>query len=181
MPWFRVDYSERDLKDKMSEFFEIEGIPTLILLDGNGQVITKEGTGLIMAAPFDQLAAFEAKRLEEEEQAERENAIIATEAGMLLDEVLESLPATAACEHHAAHTLKKNLYVEEGAKCSVCEKHLSAYAYSCAECNYHAHPHCCFKQTDGSFSLLTTVLGKYLLGFYTALYDAHVYCSYSPF
>lgn len=43
MPWHAIPFSKRDAKQKLSEQFGISGIPTLVVLDGAGQLITKEG------------------------------------------------------------------------------------------------------------------------------------------
>eukprot|EP00808_Paulinella_micropora_P005033 g67555.t1 len=43
MPWHAFDFSDRALKDQLSEQFEIEGIPALVLVDPQGHTITKQG------------------------------------------------------------------------------------------------------------------------------------------
>ncbi|UJR18210.1 hypothetical protein I4U23_005111 [Adineta vaga] len=35
MPWLTLDFKEREKKDELDQKFQIDGIPTLILLDGN--------------------------------------------------------------------------------------------------------------------------------------------------
>jgi nucleoredoxin len=43
MPWFTLDYKERKKKEELGKKFEITGIPTLILLDGDsGDIICKD-------------------------------------------------------------------------------------------------------------------------------------------
>ena len=55
MPWKMLTYSQREKKTLLSELFEVEGIPTFVLLDENAKVITLEGCEAIMECPFDQL------------------------------------------------------------------------------------------------------------------------------
>jgi thiol-disulfide isomerase/thioredoxin len=43
MPWLAVPYSERDLKSDLSAVFEVQGIPSLVLLKADGTLITKDG------------------------------------------------------------------------------------------------------------------------------------------
>jgi len=43
MPWHAIPFSNSGAKQKLSEQFGISGIPTLVVLDGAGQLITKEG------------------------------------------------------------------------------------------------------------------------------------------
>lgn len=43
MPWLALPYGERALKEKLSRKFQVSGIPTLVLLDGNGELITTKG------------------------------------------------------------------------------------------------------------------------------------------
>ncbi len=43
MPWLTLDYSERKIKEDLTKKFEITGIPTLLLLDGDsGDIIYKD-------------------------------------------------------------------------------------------------------------------------------------------
>lgn len=43
MPWHAIPFSNSDAKQKLSKQFGVSGIPTLVVLDGAGQLITKEG------------------------------------------------------------------------------------------------------------------------------------------
>ena len=43
MPWLALPYDERGVKDKLSELYGVRGIPTLVVLDKNGSVVTKNG------------------------------------------------------------------------------------------------------------------------------------------
>jgi len=43
MPWLALPYSERAAKQKLSQKFKVQGIPMLILLDGSGKLLTKQG------------------------------------------------------------------------------------------------------------------------------------------
>jgi thioredoxin-related protein len=43
MPWCALDFKERDLKSNLSDVFDVQGIPTLVLLTGKGEIITEEG------------------------------------------------------------------------------------------------------------------------------------------
>jgi nucleoredoxin len=43
MPWYSLPFSERSLKNKLSSNFSVNGIPSLVWLDSDGSVITKEG------------------------------------------------------------------------------------------------------------------------------------------
>lgn len=48
MPWMALPYSERALKAKLSKKFKVNGIPSLVLLDQNANLITKNGREKIM-------------------------------------------------------------------------------------------------------------------------------------
>ncbi|XP_060596591.1 nucleoredoxin-like [Ruditapes philippinarum] len=43
MPWIALKYNDRDGKAKLSSLFEVTGIPTLVILDKNGDLVTKDG------------------------------------------------------------------------------------------------------------------------------------------
>jgi nucleoredoxin len=43
MPWLAVKYSERDLQELLSNKFQIEGVPTLVVLNANtGMVLNTD-------------------------------------------------------------------------------------------------------------------------------------------
>ena len=62
MPWLLLKFSEKSLKTNLMEEFNVAGIPSLILLDGEGNLITTHGRQLIFSAPFDKLKEAEAER-----------------------------------------------------------------------------------------------------------------------
>ena len=44
MPWLSLPFGERDLKNKLSKKFKVQGIPSFVILDGaTGEIITKDG------------------------------------------------------------------------------------------------------------------------------------------
>jgi nucleoredoxin len=51
MPWKALAYEDRDVKEELSEALEVEGIPTLALLDKAGNVMTTEARGKISSDP----------------------------------------------------------------------------------------------------------------------------------
>jgi len=53
MPWLAMPYSERELKESLSDEHECEGIPYLVILDGQtGKTITQEGRAEVSAGDF---------------------------------------------------------------------------------------------------------------------------------
>ena len=52
MTWLALDYDERDLKEKLSKQYKVRGIPTLVILDSNAQVVTTEGRSFIGQKSF---------------------------------------------------------------------------------------------------------------------------------
>jgi len=50
-PWLALDYSDRKLKNELSELFGVEGIPSVVIIDSDGSVISKEGRGAIAGDP----------------------------------------------------------------------------------------------------------------------------------
>jgi len=52
MPWLAIPYSDSKMRDLLNNMFEVEGIPTLVLIDGvTGKVITKTATDILTADP----------------------------------------------------------------------------------------------------------------------------------
>lgn len=50
-PWLALPYEQRDLKAKLNAKYKVNGIPSLVILDSEGKVITKEGRGAISQDP----------------------------------------------------------------------------------------------------------------------------------
>jgi len=51
MPWLALPYSERDIKAKLGEKFDCSGIPYLVILGADGQIIAKNGRGKVTEDP----------------------------------------------------------------------------------------------------------------------------------
>jgi len=50
-PWVALPYDQRDLKAKLSKKYKVQGIPSLVILDPSGDVITKDGRDAVMKDP----------------------------------------------------------------------------------------------------------------------------------
>jgi len=50
-PWLALPFANRRAKDALSRRFDVGGIPTLVILDERGAVITKEGRAAVMQDP----------------------------------------------------------------------------------------------------------------------------------
>jgi len=51
MPWLALPFASRELKNSLSTKFRVSGIPTLVVLDGAGRVITENGRQRVMSDP----------------------------------------------------------------------------------------------------------------------------------
>jgi nucleoredoxin len=51
MPWLAVPYSRRDVHQSLNKKFKVQGIPSLVILDKAGQVITQDGRSKVSADP----------------------------------------------------------------------------------------------------------------------------------
>ncbi len=128
MPWKLLDYSERDLKQKLSVELGVQGIPTLVLFNESGELITTEGTGIILTLPLDKIRTYK-------EDSEREL--------VQLNQWMASLPDSLVHECHE-HPLSKvyDIYGEGGFGCDICAGGGEMWAYHCAECGFDVHPEC---------------------------------------
>jgi len=57
MPWTALPYSERSCKEILSKKYKVKGIPSLVVLDPNGLLVTTDGRDAVMAN-FDTAAGF---------------------------------------------------------------------------------------------------------------------------
>lgn len=48
MPWLALPFDDRKTKEKLSKMFKVSGIPTLVIMDADGKVITKDGRSAVM-------------------------------------------------------------------------------------------------------------------------------------
>lgn len=51
MPWLALPFSDRELKTSLSKKFKVQGIPTLVLVDKYGEVITTDARSEVMEDP----------------------------------------------------------------------------------------------------------------------------------
>jgi thiol-disulfide isomerase/thioredoxin len=47
MPWLAIPFAERDVANRLKSAFQVRGIPALILLDAQGNVLTKDGRSAV--------------------------------------------------------------------------------------------------------------------------------------
>jgi nucleoredoxin len=47
MPWTALPFADRDRKEALSKKFKVQGIPTFVILDAAGSLITKDGRGAV--------------------------------------------------------------------------------------------------------------------------------------
>jgi len=51
MPWLALDYSDRNRKEELNQLFDVSGIPSLVIVGSDGQLITKEGRAAVSGDP----------------------------------------------------------------------------------------------------------------------------------
>jgi len=51
MPWMALPYSDRERKEELSKKFKVQGIPSVVILSGDGEVINKDGRAAISNDP----------------------------------------------------------------------------------------------------------------------------------
>lgn len=77
MPWKMISYSDREFDEGLSRKFEIRGIPTLVLLDEEGNLITTDGRDVLMnVTNFNELKSFVKNKKDEEEKEANELALL---------------------------------------------------------------------------------------------------------
>ena len=51
MPWLALPYGDRQTKAKLSELFDVRGIPSLHIIEHGGAVINNDGRGAVAGDP----------------------------------------------------------------------------------------------------------------------------------
>lgn len=127
MPWLALPFNDANIEN-LTKHFDIQWIPSLIILGPDGKTVTKKGRNLI--------------------NLYQENAYPFTEAQMVLleqqmDEEAKSLPKS---QYHAGHHHELMLVSEGNGGgpyiCCDCEEQGLGWAYQCIECGYEVHPKC---------------------------------------
>lgn len=127
MPWLAIPYGDPTIKN-LAKYFDVQGIPCLVIIGPDGKTVTKQGRNLI--------------------NLYQENAYPFTEAKLeflekQMEEEAKNLPRS---ELHDGHRHELNL-VSEGTGggpfiCCVCDEQGLGWAYQCLECGYEVHPKC---------------------------------------
>ncbi|XWS20910.1 hypothetical protein CRYUN_Cryun30bG0009900 [Craigia yunnanensis] len=127
MPWLALPFGDPTVRS-LAKYFDVQGIPCLIIIGPDGKTVTKQGRNLI--------------------NLYQENAYPFTDAKVELlekemEEAAKNLPGS---EYHAGHHHKLTL-VSEGTGggpfiCCDCDEQGSGWAYQCLECGYEVHPKC---------------------------------------
>jgi len=50
-PWLALPFEEREAKDKLSKKYKVQGIPALVILDSDGNIIAKDGRSAVSEDP----------------------------------------------------------------------------------------------------------------------------------
>ncbi|GAY42856.1 hypothetical protein CUMW_070120 [Citrus unshiu] len=127
MPWLALPFGDPTIKE-LTKYFDVQGIPCLVIIGPEGKTVTKQGRNLI--------------------NLYQENAYPFTEAKLeflekQMEEEAKNLPRS---EFHVGHRHELNL-VSEGTGggpfiCCDCDEQGSGWAYQCLECGYEVHPKC---------------------------------------
>lgn len=64
-PWLALPYSDRDRKNLLSKKFKVQGIPSVVILDGEGNLIDKEGRAAVSSDPKGEKFPWKPKTLAE--------------------------------------------------------------------------------------------------------------------
>lgn len=127
MPWLALPFGDPNIKD-LTKHFDIQWIPSLVIIGPDGKTVTKQGRNLI--------------------NLYQENAYPFTNARVellekLMEEEARKLPES---EYDAGHSHELMLVSEGNGGgayiCCACDEQGSGWAYQCIECGYEVHPKC---------------------------------------
>lgn len=76
MPWKMLHFDQRDLESQLSQRFEVRGIPSLVLVESDGTLITTEGREVIMNTTPGKAKNYAAEKAEKERRRAEEIAAL---------------------------------------------------------------------------------------------------------
>ncbi|XP_076886235.1 putative nucleoredoxin 2 [Bidens hawaiensis] len=127
MPWLALPFGDPTSKN-LTKYFDIRGIPTLIILGPDGKTVTKNGRSLI-------------NLYEEEAYPFTEARVKLLEKQM--DEDAKNLPSV---ELHLGHRHELMLVSQGNGGgpfiCCDCDEQGLGWAYQCIDCGYEVHTKC---------------------------------------
>ncbi|MCO5592449.1 hypothetical protein L7F22_046451 [Adiantum nelumboides] len=127
MPWLALPFNDKAIRS-LSQYFDIEGIPQLVIIGPNGKTITKDGRGLIGLYGVDAFP-FTDDRL--------------VEVKASINKKYHGYPKQATTEKHGhTLTLTDDAYGGQVYVCDDCDEQGFGWVYHCAECGYDLHPEC---------------------------------------
>lgn len=127
MPWLALPFSDPTIKN-LIKYFDVQSIPSLVILSPDGKTVTKQGRNLINlyqenAYPFTQVRI---RSLEMKNNEEAENFSKLT--------------------NHFRHGHELTLVSEGNGGgpfiCCDCDEQGFGWAYQCIDCGYEVHPKC---------------------------------------
>ncbi|KAL8218413.1 hypothetical protein R6Q57_021786 [Mikania cordata] len=127
MPWLALPFGDSTIKN-LTKYFDIRGIPSLVILGPNGKTVTKNGRSLI--------------NLYEEE------AYPFTEArvGVLEKQIDEDAKNLPSVKLHSGHHHELMLVSQGNGGgpfiCCDCDEQGLGWAYQCLDCGYEVHTKC---------------------------------------
>ncbi|KAH3767297.1 nucleoredoxin 1 [Pelomyxa schiedti] len=131
MPWLALPYSDRKSSKNLKEHFELEGIPTLVLLNSAGKTLSLEGKDAVSLS-YGGTSAFPwtPERLAE------------CKAGRAA--AMEALPKWIRHSKHEQHPLQLLPFVYQYGEyyCDACGGEGDGFTYHCAACQWDSHPSC---------------------------------------
>ena len=60
MPWFALPYENTHVNEELEKKYRVEGIPTLVIVDKNGEILKKDGREDVQTKGQDALEIFRA-------------------------------------------------------------------------------------------------------------------------
>ncbi|CAA0831075.1 Probable nucleoredoxin 1 [Striga hermonthica] len=127
MPWLALPYGDPNIK-KLAKYFDVRGIPSLVILGTDGKTVTKSGRNLVNLY-LEKAYPFTGDRIE----------LLTRQA----DEEAKKLPES---EYHSGHQHELTLVSEGNGGgrfiCCDCEEQGAGWAYQCIGCGYEVHPKC---------------------------------------
>uniref|UniRef100_A0A0D6QVY9 protein-disulfide reductase n=1 Tax=Araucaria cunninghamii TaxID=56994 RepID=A0A0D6QVY9_ARACU len=133
MPWLALPFGDKVKKD-LGHYFQINGIPTLIIIGPDGKTVTTDGRNIVSVYGAKAYPFTDARLADLQKE---------------IEEQVEKWPKEV---NHGLHDHSLSLTQRQPYNCDACDEEGSHWSFYCKECDFDLHPDCALKEQESEMN-----------------------------